>query len=285
MAGVLVLIWAACAWAQGEPPKPTSEETAQTEQAEVYVCPMHPEVRTDQPGRCSKCQMLLEPIRKEAGITVGAGAHADHESKSGGVLTMVGDYHIELVEKDGAFQVYLYDAFTKPMTVAGLKNGALTYQDPTKPQGTEPVTLPLMPNETNEFLMVTRPAGIEPEEVTVRLPYGNETFEMTFPLRITLEGRVVDVACFAKEGMAALARSHDECARMCLLAGSPIGILVGDDPNATVYLVTIRGEGTSSQAANERLLRFVSREVRVEGRLVQRGQLKLLELQDVRSLD
>ncbi len=183
VAVALMLVCPRALFAREDQRHPTSDTPSQAQAPETYVCPMHPEVRADQPGRCSKCQMLLEPIRKEARITVGAGAHTDHESKSGGMLTMVGDYHIELVEKDGVFQVYLYDAFTKPMTVAGLTNGTLTYQDPTKPQGTEPVTLPLVPNETNEFLMVTRPPGIEPEEVTVRLPYGDETFEMTFPRR------------------------------------------------------------------------------------------------------
>jgi hypothetical protein len=27
----------------------------------VYVCPMHPEVTSDMPGRCPKCHMNLEP--------------------------------------------------------------------------------------------------------------------------------------------------------------------------------------------------------------------------------
>jgi len=33
------------------------------EQATTYVCPMHPEVTSDRPGRCSKCGMNLEPKR------------------------------------------------------------------------------------------------------------------------------------------------------------------------------------------------------------------------------
>ena len=27
----------------------------------IYVCPMHPEVTSDKPGRCPKCRMQLEP--------------------------------------------------------------------------------------------------------------------------------------------------------------------------------------------------------------------------------
>ena len=29
----------------------------------AYTCPMHPEVRQDEPGVCPKCGMALEPIR------------------------------------------------------------------------------------------------------------------------------------------------------------------------------------------------------------------------------
>lgn len=32
----------------------------------LYSCPMHPEVRSDKPGRCPKCGMALEP-RSAAG--------------------------------------------------------------------------------------------------------------------------------------------------------------------------------------------------------------------------
>jgi hypothetical protein len=27
---------------------------------EVYVCPMHPDVKSDKPGKCPKCGMNLE---------------------------------------------------------------------------------------------------------------------------------------------------------------------------------------------------------------------------------
>jgi hypothetical protein len=33
--------------------------------AQTYVCPMHPEVTSNEPGRCPKCKMFLEPKETE----------------------------------------------------------------------------------------------------------------------------------------------------------------------------------------------------------------------------
>ena len=33
--------------------------------AQTYMCPMHPEVTSDEPGRCPKCKMFLEPKNSE----------------------------------------------------------------------------------------------------------------------------------------------------------------------------------------------------------------------------
>jgi hypothetical protein len=35
------------------------------EHAAVYTCPMHPEVQAQEPGRCPKCGMKLEPRQDE----------------------------------------------------------------------------------------------------------------------------------------------------------------------------------------------------------------------------
>ncbi len=36
-------------------------------QAVAYTCPMHPEVRSSEPGVCPKCGMTLVPVEKEPG--------------------------------------------------------------------------------------------------------------------------------------------------------------------------------------------------------------------------
>ena len=46
--------------------------------APVYVCPMHPEVRQDHPGRCPKCQMNLVLEGSESAAAHGAHSHGAH---------------------------------------------------------------------------------------------------------------------------------------------------------------------------------------------------------------
>ena len=43
-----------------------TENTEQTEQtaAVKYACPMHPEVTSDSPGKCSICEMPLEEVKQ-----------------------------------------------------------------------------------------------------------------------------------------------------------------------------------------------------------------------------
>jgi hypothetical protein len=41
------------------------EEPSQTS----YACPMHPEVRSSEPGTCPKCGMNLEPIQDDGSDT------------------------------------------------------------------------------------------------------------------------------------------------------------------------------------------------------------------------
>ena len=40
---------------------PAPEPPAPPQEGAVYVCPMHPEIRQDEPGTCPKCGMALEP--------------------------------------------------------------------------------------------------------------------------------------------------------------------------------------------------------------------------------
>lgn len=57
--------------------KGETDVAAEVEAAEVYTCPMHPEVRSDEPGRCPECGMFLEKALGEAPAT-GQDPHAGH---------------------------------------------------------------------------------------------------------------------------------------------------------------------------------------------------------------
>jgi hypothetical protein len=51
----------------GKDGRPISPNTGAAVQAAKYACPMHPEVTSDKPGKCSKCGMNLERVPEPKG--------------------------------------------------------------------------------------------------------------------------------------------------------------------------------------------------------------------------
>lgn len=45
----------------------------------------------------------------------GAGPHTDHEPRHGGHVLMVGDYHLEVVDRGTLIELYLSDASRRPL--------------------------------------------------------------------------------------------------------------------------------------------------------------------------
>jgi Cu(I)/Ag(I) efflux system membrane fusion protein len=45
---------------------------------EYYTCPMHPQIRRDQPGQCPICDMTLVPVKKEGSESQTSPEHAGH---------------------------------------------------------------------------------------------------------------------------------------------------------------------------------------------------------------
>lgn len=65
--GLAGLVFAGCSKKEEAQQKPMSAaDSVKVEQAAaVYACPMHPEVTSDKPGKCSKCGMdLVEATAK-----------------------------------------------------------------------------------------------------------------------------------------------------------------------------------------------------------------------------
>ena len=58
---VLVTLGSASLFAQtGKSPKPASAQASM-----MYTCSMHPEVKSDKPGKCPKCGMTLDKMEKK----------------------------------------------------------------------------------------------------------------------------------------------------------------------------------------------------------------------------
>ena len=47
---------------------PASEQSTQSVAAVSYVCPMHPEIKSDKPAQCSECGMDLEAVEKKDSV-------------------------------------------------------------------------------------------------------------------------------------------------------------------------------------------------------------------------
>ena len=77
------------------------EKKDTTQHASIYTCPMHPDVTSDKPGKCSECGMELtlskkEQMKKEIMKIYTCSMHPDVVSKKPGKCPKCG---MELVEK------------------------------------------------------------------------------------------------------------------------------------------------------------------------------------------
>lgn len=61
-----LLISSAVVWISCDNPKTEKsvEQTTVNSTGKIYSCPMHPEVKSDKPGKCPKCGMDLEEVTK-----------------------------------------------------------------------------------------------------------------------------------------------------------------------------------------------------------------------------
>lgn len=56
------------------------------------------------------------PFLRYAGVGTRGEAHADHAPRHGGQLGMVGDHHLEVVRRGGRVEVFVSDAWRRPLS-------------------------------------------------------------------------------------------------------------------------------------------------------------------------
>ena len=90
----------------------------------------------------------------------------------------------------------------------------------------------------------------------------------------TFVGHVVDVACYVSHG--SIGESHRECAETCAKAGIPLAIL--DQQTGTLYLPLATSH---HEPANEELMAFVEKDVRVTGTVAEKDGLKTITIESI----
>jgi hypothetical protein len=95
--------------------------------------------------------------------------------------------------------------------------------------------------------------------------------------RVTVTGEVVDTWCAVSGIMFGYGSAHHQCAVWCAIGGIPVSI---HDKDGKTYMI-LRLEGETNSASNPRIARFQSKEVTVEGDLIERDGVNYLFIDKV----
>lgn len=79
-----------------ETPQNTAESTTQQEQATVWTCSMHPQIRMDHPGQCPICGMDLIPLDE---LSASESAVSPSEIKMTEAAVKIADVQTMVVKK------------------------------------------------------------------------------------------------------------------------------------------------------------------------------------------
>lgn len=93
---------------------------------------------------------------------------------------------------------------------------------------------------------------------------------------VTIQGEVLDMACYVAQG--ASGEDHAGCAKKCVKAGQPMGLLASD---GTVYLLYA---GHDDSSAYEKTKDFAGKKVEISGEAGSKGGVKGIEVQSVKAI-
>ena len=93
---------------------------------------------------------------------------------------------------------------------------------------------------------------------------------------IAVKGELVDMACYmAHEGKG---KKHGDCAKMCVLGGSPLGILAGD---GAVYLLVEDHSSAKAKKPYAQAKKLVAETVTIKGDVYTRGGVQAIVVESV----
>ena len=105
---------------------------------------------------------------------------------------------------------------------------------------------------------------------------GHQHSDLPEGKKVTIIGHVIDPICYVRMDM--VGKKHKICAEMCAEKGVNLGILEKD--TETIYLAFPEGHGNP----NEKLMAFIEEDVKVTGKLWEKGGLKAIQIEKVEKV-
>ena len=93
---------------------------------------------------------------------------------------------------------------------------------------------------------------------------------------ITVKGELVDMGCYMAHG--GTGSKHGDCAKMCVLGGSPLGLLTSD---GAVYLLVEDHSSAKAKKPFSQAKKLVSETVTIKGDMYQRGGVQAIVVESV----
>jgi Heavy metal binding domain len=141
-----------------------------------WTCPGHSDIHELNPGQCPDGQARVSARERRA--------HGDHNPRHGGQFFMAPDnwHHLEgTYPRAGVFRLFLYDDFTRPLSLRGVTARAVTREtyDPETKRYIDVTAFPLAPAKTGRYLEAHVPAQV-PAPITVKVKFAADGPEHRF---------------------------------------------------------------------------------------------------------